>query len=256
MTRGSMLVAIAAILVAAVCTRLGFWQVSRYHEKHRQNLAMRAALSAPPLSGAPRLPSLAEAQGRRVRVRGHYDETRQFLIGGRSHDTSPGVEVVTPLIPDGGGPAVLVNRGWLYAADAATALPQRTPDPGTHDVVGLAQPFETAPGWGAMHRVPADSVELWSARALERDSVTARLPYAIAPFLLRALPAPDAPKSPLRSLPAERNEMMHVSYAVQWFLFAAIALIGPLVLSWSRRRAAPRDPDAANPDLSFQPPRS
>ena len=72
--------------------------------------------------------------------------------------------------------------------------------------------------------------------------------------MVRALPAADAPATPLRSLPAERNEMMHVSYAVQWFLFAAIALIGPLAFAASRRRVRAAGVDAADPGLSFRPP--
>ena len=30
--------------------------------------------------------------------------------------------------------------------------------------------------------------------------------------------------------------MTHISYAVQWFLFATIMLGGPAALAWSRRR--------------------
>jgi len=151
---------------------------------------------------------------------------------------------------------VLVNRGWLYAADAATALPQQAPEPGSREVIGLAQPLEALGAWGALRPVLRDTVELWSARALDRDSVARRLPYPIAPYVVRALPAPDAPATPARSVPPERNEMMHLSYAVQWFLFASIALVGPLAFAWSRRRRASPGHEAANPDLSFGPPGS
>lgn len=256
MRRGSLLVAVAVLVVATVCVSLGLWQLSRYREKQRLNQQTRAALRAPPVDATRHLPPLPEVRGRRVRLIGRYDETRQFLLAGRTHDSSPGVEVVTPLRPEGGGPAVLVNRGWLYAGDAATALPQQYPEPGVHELVGLAQALAPAGRWGALRAVLRDSIELWSARTLDPDSVARQLPYPIAPYMVRALPAPGAPATPARSVPPELNEMMHLSYAVQWFLFAAIAVVGPLAFVWSRRRRRGPDPEAANPDLSFGPPSS
>src|SRR5256885_11133395 len=74
---------------------------------------------------------------RRVSVRGVFDERRQVLLVGRSHDGEPGVHVVTPLVSERDSVAVLVDRGWLPAADAATARPQDVPAPGPREVVGL-----------------------------------------------------------------------------------------------------------------------
>ena len=44
------------------------------------------------------------------------------------------------------------------------------------------------------------------------------------------------PDKPLRGMPRMMDEFMHVSYATQWFLFAAILLGGSAALAWSNRR--------------------
>jgi surfeit locus 1 family protein len=236
-----------AVLVAAVCVRLGFWQISRLHEKQALNARLRAALAAPP-------EDLAAADGRlaqgpdslrfgRYRVRGRFDETRQFLLMGRVHDGEPGVEVVTPLAPDGGGAAVLVDRGWIPSFDAATAKPEQFPAPGSQELTALAEPLLAGRAAGRptpWRRIEIDSLEVWSVTHLDADSVAARLPYAVRPYVLRALPDPAASgpgAGPVRSEVKFYDETVHMSYAGQWFAFAVIALLGPILLARKRPAA-------------------
>jgi surfeit locus 1 family protein len=225
---------IAVLVMAAVCVRLGIWQIARLHEKQRLNAALRAAERAPSLTVVGEPPPLDVARGRPLEVRGTFDESRQFLLAGRAHAGAPGVAVVTPLRIAGGTTAILVDRGWLYSADAATARPQDHPEPGERMVRGLVEEFHR--GVPPMRTLERDSVTLWSARMLDADSVRARLPYAIAGYLVRQMPGPGVPDMPRRELPRPYDEMIHVSYAVQWFLFASILLGGSAVLAWSRRR--------------------
>lgn len=223
------------LLAAAVCVRLGIWQVARWHEKREMNAARTAALAAPPIlvSGTPK----ERIDGRRVSARGRYDESRQILLAGRSHNGSPGVEVVTPLVLEGETTAVLVDRGWLYAADAATAFPRQHAEPGVREVVGIAETMRIGAA-GPPIRAIADSATLYSARWLDRDSLAVRFPYALLPFAIRQLSGPGVPEKPLRRASEPMNEFTHVSYAIQWFLFAAILLGGTAALAWSRRRGA------------------
>jgi surfeit locus 1 family protein len=244
----SLLAVVIVVTVAAVCVRLGFWQISRWHEKQRLNAAQRAALVAPPVELGSEPVPLDEVRGRRVRLRGRFDETRQVLLAGRAHDGAPGVDVVTPLLLDGGS-AVLVDRGWLYAADAATARPQDHPEPGEHEVTGLVEPLARARRAVPTVRLAAREVTLWSASALDPDTLARRFPYPLAPYVVRQLPGPGVPARPLRSPLRPYDETMHVSYAIQWFLFAAILVGGSLaVVSTRRRRSVPAAADA-DPEL-------
>jgi len=229
--------AVFVIAASAVCVRLGFWQLERLHEKQALNSALRAALARPPLAlSDPFAVPAGAVRGRRVRLRGVFDERRQILLAGRAHDGSPGVSAVTPLVLDGGARAVLVERGWLYADDASTAHPERYPEPGPRAVIGIAEPLAGGRGGPPMRAVPSDSAKLWSVRWLDRDSLAPRLPYALAGFVVRQLPGEGIPGRPLRLPPRAYDETMHLSYAIQWFLFAAILLGGSTILAFTRRR--------------------
>jgi surfeit locus 1 family protein len=237
--RAGTVVAMTAVLIgAAVCVRLGFWQVSRLHEKQALNAALRVSRAAAPLVVDGEPPGLEAARARPLQLRGRFDERRQFLLSGRAHDGAPGVHVVTPLRLEGGDTAVLVDRGWLPAADAATAHPQEFPEPEVRVVRGLAEAMRHGAGGPPVRAIESDTVTLWSARWLDADSVAGRLPYAVAGYLLRELPGPGVPERPRRIEPHPYNEMTHLSYAIQWFLFATIMLGGSAALAWSRARRA------------------
>ncbi len=244
----SLAVAAVVLLVAAVCVRLGFWQLSRWHEKQRLNRSQAAALAATPLLLGSAAAPLDSVRDRRVELTGRFDERRQVVLAGRAHAGSPGVEVVTPLLLADGS-AVLVDRGWLYASDAATARPQEFPEPGERSVTGLARPIERGAGGAPWRRLPADTLELWSALRLDLDSLAARFPYALAPWFVRQLPGPGVPDRPLRLPPRKLDEFMHLSYAIQWFVFAAILVGGSLAVSRARRRHRPGGTLEADPEL-------
>jgi surfeit locus 1 family protein len=226
--------ALLVLAVAATCVRLGFWQLARLEEKRAANASLAAAMSAPPIlvSG----PTKESVVNRRVSVRGSYDESIYVVLVARAHDGAPGVELVTPLVIEGESTAVLVDRGWIYAADAATAAPRTVAEPGVHDVVGIAESMRHGAG-GAPLRVTPDSGVVYSARWLDLDSLQARVPWRLLPFALRQLPGPGVPDRPLRRPPQPMSEFTHVSYAIQWFLFAAILLVGSIFLARSRRRS-------------------
>lgn len=230
--------ALLVLAMAAVCVRLGFWQLARLGEKQRMNVALRATLAAPPvvLGDAPR--PLETVRDRRVELTGVYDETRQVLLAGRSYQGSPGVEVVTPLRLAGGG-AVLVDRGWVPSPDATVADPSSSPEPGLRTVSGIARPLARGSG-RTVTRLHAGRGDVWSTRALDLDSLAPRVPYPLAPYVVHQLPGPGVPAAPAR-LPVEPyDEGMHVSYAIQWFAFAAILLGGSSALAWGRfRRRSP-----------------
>lgn len=230
---------ILAFAVAATCVRLGFWQLARLHAKQAMNAHLRAALAAPPGDLAAADTALANGAEAlrlgRYQVRGTFDPTHQFLLMGRAHDGEPGVDVVTPLLPEGGGPAVLVDRGWIPSFDAATAQPEQFPAPGPQELIALADPLLRGKAAGRStpwRRIEIDSLAVWSVMHLDADSVAARLPYPVRPYVLRALPDPSRKDAgPIRSDVRFFDETVHMSYAGQWFAFAVIALVGSIVLA-------------------------
>ncbi len=237
----SVLGSVAAVVVAATCISLGFWQLGRFRTRTAENQRLAVAIAAPPRILPPRAADLAPAESLRLgrwTVRGRFDEARQILLIGRSRDGDPGVHVVTPLVREDGGDAILVDRGFVRADDAATAIPPAEPDSLARAVRGLVEPIAPRPGDPLWRLTPTARMMLWSTRWLVVDSVNAALPYPVAPVLLRELEGEGVPVSPARSQARYANTATHLGYAGQWFFFALVALAGPFFLVRAQRRAA------------------
>jgi surfeit locus 1 family protein len=203
---------VLAVLVAGVCVRLGLWQLDRLHQRRERNAAIEAAFEAPPIPAESAAVSPDSAtRFRRVTASGRWNYGREAAVPGRTRNGSPGVHIVTPMTLSDGSSEILVNRGWVYSPDARS--------------VDLAQWHEGDRGSlaGYVDEPPP------SLRA-ETDEL-----YLVA---LADTNAAAEAKGPARlSPPPFDDKGPHLSYAVQWFSFAAIALIGtPLVVLRQRRR--------------------
>jgi surfeit locus 1 family protein len=218
MSRSQLILIGGFLLVAVVCLRLGLWQLDRLEERRSQNATAQAARSAPVvvLDGHSLDSNLAN---RRVRVRGRYDHRHDIVIRGRQYRGVPGVELVSPLLPEGGHLAVLVNRGFVPSPDAFTADPDSLREPGTNSVEGIALPIESG-GGAPVHR---GRLTTWSR--LDRQALRDSLPYPFYPVYIRQLPDTGLPPLPRRLEAPTLDDGPHLSYAIQWFAFSAIALV-------------------------------
>ncbi|HET9013541.1 MAG TPA: SURF1 family protein, partial [Gemmatimonadaceae bacterium] len=119
MSRRTALFCALALIAAAVFVRLGLWQVARLRERQAHNRVVieqqRNALV--PLSSLPRDSS---ARYRGASVDGRLDYDHELVLASRTHNGSPGVELITPMRLPGTDTAVLVNRGWVYSPDGGT----------------------------------------------------------------------------------------------------------------------------------------
>ena len=229
MKRRNVLAAFFAIVTALVFSRLGVWQLERLSERRARNSALAARLDTPALPLAQLPPDSAGAHWRRAMVRGRYDFDHQIVLSGRTHDGSPGVNIFTPLHPDGGGPAVLVNRGWVYSPDAASVDLGKWDEPPHATVSGYVEDFVHG-GRGAS-RLPSHP-NTWTR--LEASELGAAFPFPIAPYYLVALDtlveyrrANGIPSvTPVRLDLPTMDDGPHLNYAIQWFTFAVVALVG------------------------------
>ena len=139
--------------------------------------------------------------------------------------------MLTPLVT-GAGPALLVNRGWVPGGpDAATAPEPPAPPAGEVAVTGRLRPSEPPsttgePPPGQVTRIDVPAI----ARSLRLQA------YGGYVDLVRERPAPG--RAPERLPPPEPSEGPHLAYAFQWFLFAALAPVGYVLLA--RREAQDR----------------
>jgi surfeit locus 1 family protein len=222
MSRKLLLFALVALVAAAVCTRLGFWQLDRLSARRARNVIVARRLEADPVSVTELPRDTAELRYRRATVRGRYDFAREIVLTSRARNGSPGVNLVTPMRVEGWDTLVLVNRGWVYSPDGASVRVEDWREPDTATVAGYVEPLGAGRGSGAIVGRPT------ALRWLERAEVERRVGAPVAPFVLvqtagGAAPADTVP--PRHTLP-QLDEGTHLSYAVQWFSFAAIAIIG------------------------------
>ena len=225
----NVLAAIFAIVTALVFSRLGVWQLHRLHERRARNVALASRLGETPVPLSQLSADSVGAHWRRVEARGRYDFDPQIVLSGRTHDGSPGVNIFTPLHPDDGGPAVLVNRGWVYSPDAATVDLGRWDEPPRADVSGYVEDF--VHGGHGVSRLPSHT-NVWTR--LESSELGAAFPFPIAPYYIVALDtlveyraARNMPTvTPVRLTQPAMDDGPHLSYAIQWFTFATIALVG------------------------------
>jgi cytochrome oxidase assembly protein ShyY1 len=248
---GFTLLAVAFVLLFV---RLSFWQWSRLHDTKAANAVTRAHLAEKPVPYADLVALLPthhdidhELEWRAVSVTGRWDGEHQVLIRNRaSQDGAAGYEVVTPLVP-ASGPVLLVDRGWVPAGKTPEAPDTPpVPQPGIVSVTARLQPTEPDR--------PADGLPQGQLLSIATDAVARDVPYPLVPgyaVLVDEQPAPPAgaagsvpqplPGPVLDDGPGEG----HLSYAVQWLLFAGVAVGGWWV--FLRREKDERDAAAAAP---------
>jgi surfeit locus 1 family protein len=220
MPRRTLLFAALALAGAALFVRLGFWQLDRLHQRRQRNALIMARIAAAPVAWSA-LPHDTTARYRRVRLVGAPDYDHEIVLVGRSREGSPGVNLVTPLRVSGSDSAVLVNRGWVYSPDATVVDQRRWREGDTLSVEGYIESFNP-PG-------PADlPAHQLRARRLSHHAVSARLPYPVAPVYVVAVDPNRLPRADaIARLPLPTpDEGPHFGYALQWFSFAVIAVVG------------------------------
>ncbi|CAN5866582.1 SURF1 family protein [soil metagenome] len=227
------------LLAAAVCTSLGFWQLDRLEQRRARNTQLSEGLDLPPLTlDSAAIAGLARSPEsylyRRVHLRGSY-AAEPVILRGRSFQGQPGVHLLAPLLVEGSDVAVLINRGWIPSDDAATVDPRPFHATAPVEVEGILNLFPPAEGLG----VPATlDMEGHRVHTLARLDVAALRSYAtdrLAPFYVQQLPGSASGELPYALPPPPLDEGSHLTYAVQWFGFAATFLIGLVVVAARRR---------------------
>jgi surfeit locus 1 family protein len=215
------ILSVLAIAIAIACVLLGSWQIRRLWARQRANEIVAARRFAPEaeLDSLPR--DTAGAHFRRVHVRGIYDHAQEIIYTLRGRNGSPGVNLLTPLLRNGKDTAVLINRGWVYSADGTTIDAQPWRETDTLNGHGFVETFPTQGPFP-----PPNPERPRSFRRLDRTALTKTFPYPIANYYVVLTDSATSPSAPPRVEPMPLDEGPHRNYAIQWFSFAAISIIG------------------------------
>jgi len=220
------LTALVVLLVFAF-VQLGLWQLRRMDERRERNAVVTSTERQAPVPAGDVLatgrPVAPTQEWRQVSARGRYDAAGQLLLRNRPLEGRNGFHVLVPLVTTD-GPAVLVDRGWVPAGASATDLPDVPPPPtGEVTVVGRVRPAE--PPKGGAPPPPGQVVRI-DVPTIGRDLGYPLLGGYVE--LAAEQPRPAAAPAPLP--PPEVSDGPHLSYAVQWFLFAVVAVGGWVAL--------------------------
>jgi surfeit locus 1 family protein len=224
---------LAAIAAVAVFVTAGGWQGRRMGEKEALRTQLDAAAQEPPVALAS-LPSDADWAALRYRTvvaSGEYDARRQVLVDNRVHEGRAGYHVVTPLAM-ADGRTVLVNRGWVAVGTSRASLPPVAPPAGAVSVVGrVATP---SAGFVELAREPSAGV-VW--QNLDPARFAAATGIAVLPAMIEATRAPSPDDGLVRDWPApDFGVEKHRIYMLQWYAFAALAIVLWVVVYFRRRR--------------------
>jgi cytochrome oxidase assembly protein ShyY1 len=236
---------ILAIVIGALVgigfIRLGIWQLDRLDERRSSNALIEQRASDEPRP----LEDLSRDLGadpqvlvhRRAIVEGRYRSDLEFFSIGRTYGDTSGTLVVTPLELDD-GTLMAVVRGLI---------PPDTPGPpaegfgtptGRVTVIGrlddgeeplrIGEPDPPGGVLRSISRIDLDYIDRW----VEGDV----LPINV---VLESQDPPDDGGSPSPVPEDEMTDGPHLGYAVQWFAFAVIVIVGVGFLVWRAGTTAP-----------------
>lgn len=234
-----------ALVVAGVCVKLGFWQLDRLHGRRDINARIRVGLAQParPLSELLADHPAAALGFRQVTVTGTYDTADELILYGRTLDGENGNHVLTPLRPSDGGPLLVVDRGWVPFEMDTPPVRAAAPPSGEVTVTGALFPPDGS-GGEALTSPTVSRVDLTQLAATYGEDV-------FPMYVLLAEQSPPQPNGLPKPAPLpELTEGPHLSYAIQWFAFATIALVGLVVLVRRDLRDQDRVAETAGDDAA------
>ena len=232
---------VVVVTAIVVMVNLGFWQLRRLDERRAFNDAVAARIDRPATDLDELVPSgaevgddeLAAVEWRPIEASGRYLPDEELRVVNRSQGGRAGDNVVTPLVLDDGR-IVLVARGFV----PLDAEPDPAPS-GDVTIQGRLRRSEVRRTGGLSDPGEGD---LDVAQRIDIPRLAAQLPGDVVPMYVELTRSDPSPAGSLPEPIAEPSlgEGPHLSYAVQWFLFAGLAAVGWFLAVRRSRKGVPR----------------
>lgn len=251
LSRQWVILTLIALVLIPVMIKLGFWQFHRHESRVAQNTLIADNLKAPPVP-VERLtsPGHTVPRGdfwRQVTATGTFDTAHEVVVRRRtSSDDRVGVHVLTPLVLKD-GKVVMVNRGWIPAADDQRSFPKVPPAPrGEITVTGRLMADETSGASGIKDLKGLPDRQVMLINSAQQTALLGRT--VLGGYIEQAAPEPAGGSPELIPGPDHDSIGPHMAYAVQWWLFAAGVPAGWVILA--RRERRDREAAAGEADTS------
>jgi surfeit locus 1 family protein len=218
----SLLLTLLTLLLTLVLSSLGYWQLSRAHQKEALLQAAAAHQALPPLT-AQTLVTQQDKRFYRVQLTGHFDNAHTVLLDNTLYHGQVGYEVYTPFFAQHINTPFLVDRGFIAMGQSREHLPPIRPIIGT---VTLKGRFNQPPRYHVLGTLYSEATTRWPLRVefIELVALQAYLPYVLSPDLIQIDPK-DVHAYPLEWVSTVMSPERHYAYAFQWFALALTLLI-------------------------------
>ncbi len=216
------------VVVVVVFLRLGVWQLDRREERAIENLVLATRMAESPADLAETLGAaggdLLSLGYRPVVITGTFRPDLEKLVRNRTNASgTAGFHQLVP-VEMADGSLVVVNRGWIpLESDTVPTVYQ--PPAGEVSVTGFIRLSESRPPTGPVE--PDGDLDVFVRIDLER--IGREYPAPVQPVWIQLTGGDDQTLPIPLELPDTTDPGPHLSYAIQWFSFAIIAVIGFLV---------------------------
>ena len=217
-----------AIVFAVACAFLSNWQFTRNAERAEQLALVAENYDAEPVPLAEVIPpggTLAPGdEWLPVVLEGRYIAAEEVLVRNRPHGGTAAFEVLVPFRLDDGR-VLVIDRGWVPPGENQPA-PDAVPAPpdGEATVVVRLRPAEQLPSSGRSApegQVPSINPEL--VGTMITSDLAEDLELSAYGVMVSENPAPSERPAALAE-PSE-DPGPHLSYAIQWILFAIMGFV-------------------------------
>ncbi|WP_350349885.1 SURF1 family protein [Agromyces sp. G08B096] len=215
------------IVFAIACCALGTWQLNRRAEALTEVARIDANYDADAVPVAEALPDPggfdADQRWQVVSLSGRYLPDEEVVVRNRPFGGASGFEVVTPFRLDD-GTVFFVDRGWIPQASDGRPSEYAPAPAGPVEIEARLKAGE-----GTISGRTASGDEL---ATIDLDELADRVggPSYTGAYGLLVQQGADADEPPMAAARPIRDEGPHLSYALQWFVFALLGFIG---LGWA-----------------------
>jgi len=219
-----------------LCIRLGIWQLDRLEQRRAFNAQVESALTQSVLNLNQELPQdIVEMEWRSVEVTGEYDFTNQIAVRNQYNGNDYGYHLLTPILFNSstgleqGEKAILIDRGWIPAEENSSPSDWRKYDEiGAVTITGQIRVEQAKPAFGGVaDALPENGAKLDIWNNADLTHIANQMPYPILPVYIQPKPDINDTEPPIPFQPEmELTEGPHLGYALQWFTFATILVVG------------------------------
>lgn len=228
------LVHISLGALAVLMVFLGLWQLQRLDDRRARNAEIELNTQQEIVTATKNLGSSADVW-KRVKLTGQYIPSTEISVINRSQDGVAGDNLAVAFETESNG-IFLVNRGFVPLTVSSRSLPTEP-----LSVVGYIRQSQTRRNVGAIDSTDKGTKEFQRFDLIRIKSaldVDINTTYYVQ--LIKESPSPNTPWPSPVPFPTI-DEGPHFSYAMQWFFFSLVAIVGWIVVVVKKLRG-PNDP--------------